>query len=144
MPNSPQECLFCLNYSSLPGESLCLTCATLNRWLPNVWYASEMDELGLVDVPGRYYFVYVLKTDKGVYVGHTGAIDSRLREHIDGKAPSTAHTNPKVAWQSKPFRTRRNADNAERVLKTLRDKMHKDFFRVTRVSPELMRDSDKS
>ena len=71
--------------------------------------------------PSRRYYVYVLETDCGHYVGHTARPQARLWEHRTGQSWSTAGTNPRRIWQSRPFRTRDEAAHMEAALKTMRD-----------------------
>ena len=137
-----QECASCLNDASPPSEPLCHICVILKQWLTRANYASEMDSLGLGDEPYHYYFVYVLDTDLGLYVGQTEHVAPRVTRHIGGLVPSTRGTNPTFLWHSHPFRSRRIADNAERVLKTLRQMRHEDFVQVTGVQPKPWLGSD--
>ena len=137
-----QECASCLNDASPPAEPLCHICVIFKQWLPRAKYASEMDSLGLGDEPHRYYFVYVLDTDLGLYVGQTEYVAPRVTRHIGGQVSSTRGTNPVFLWHSYPFRSRRSADNAERVLKTLRQMRHEDFAQVTGVQPKPWLGSD--
>ena len=131
-----RECESCLNNVGISStSSYCPTCIVVGGWLPSVRYASEMDGLGLTNRSDRLYLVYVLDTDIGTYIGHTANIARRLEQHTTGRVRSTALVNPRMVWQSQPFRTRRDADNAERVFKTLRDIAHEDFSRVTGVAP---------
>ncbi len=141
MPDSPgmtvlSECLRCAGDSLLSPESLCPDCLTVKQWLPEVWYSSEMDDMGLEDVPGEQYYVYVLDTDEGTYVGHTRYLVQRVRKHSSNQVRSTVRKSSKIVWRSLAFKSRRDADNTERVLKTLRDKGHEDFFKITGVRPE--------
>lgn len=70
------------------------------------------------------FFVYVLETDRGHYVGHTWNVRSRMRAHRAGEVPSTAGANPRLLWQSRPLQTREQAARFEASLKSLRDQMH--------------------
>ena len=130
------ECLSCAGDALLSPKSLCPTCLTVKQWLPEVWYSSEMDDMGLEDIPGEQYYVYVLDTDKGTYVGHTRYLVKRVRKHSSNQVRSTVRKRSKIVWRSLAFKSRRDADNAERVLKTLRDMGHEDFFKITGVRPE--------
>ena len=130
------ECLRCAGDALLSPESLCPTCLTVKQWLPEVRYSSEMDAMGLKDVPGEQYYTYVLDTDRGTYVGHTRYLVRRVRKHSSNQVRSTARKSSKIVWRSLAFRSRRDADNTERVLKTLRDMGHEDFFKITGVRPE--------
>ncbi|MCY4654210.1 MAG: hypothetical protein OXC95_13725 [Dehalococcoidia bacterium] len=130
------ECLRCAGDALMSPESLCPDCLTVKQWLPEVWYSSEMDAMGLKDVPGEQYYAYVLDTDKGTYVGHTRYLVRRVRKHSSNQVRSTARKSSKIVWRSLAFKSRRDADNAERVLKTLRDMGHEDFFKITGVRPK--------
>ncbi|MBC6412890.1 MAG: hypothetical protein GDA39_08475 [Hyphomonadaceae bacterium] len=44
--------------------------------------------------PDRKYFVYVLNTDSGHYVGHSYSVDTRVTQHRGGKVQSTRGTCP--------------------------------------------------
>ena len=54
--------------------------------------------------PWGNWDVYVLVTDYGHYVGHTGDIDSRLPQHWRGEVPSTKGGNPSLVWSSNSFK----------------------------------------
>lgn len=129
------ECGLCVNDYSVSG-GLCDSCRIVRKWLPHVKYASEMDGLGLSDRENQLYFVYVLHTDVGTYVGHTANLDVRFGQHQSGRVRSTYRANPKVVWQSLPLKSRRTADNYERTLKTMREQRHEDFIRITGVAPK--------
>lgn len=85
--------------------------------------------------PNRRFFVYVLDTDYGHYVGHTAHIGRRLREHQAGETASTAGGNPTLAWESGPFPKRRAAARFEADLKTWRDRRHQAFREYTDLDP---------
>ncbi len=63
--------------------------------------------------PNRKYFVYVLKTDSGHYVGHTYSVKNRVAQHRRGDVESTRGTNPKLAWNSRAYATRSEAADFE-------------------------------
>ena len=44
------------------------------------------------------FYVYVLESDYGHYVGHTANPWVRLPQHYAGEVPSTAGSNPDLAW----------------------------------------------
>ncbi|MDE2933066.1 MAG: hypothetical protein OXS47_04245 [Chloroflexota bacterium] len=85
--------------------------------------------------PNRRFFVYVLDTDYGHYVGHTAHIGRRLREHQDGETESTAGGNPRLAWRSGPMETRDAAASFEAALKSLRDQQSPRFGEYTGLRP---------
>ncbi|MDE2785729.1 MAG: hypothetical protein OXL37_03625 [Chloroflexota bacterium] len=68
----------------------------------------------------RDFYVYVLETTHGHYVGHTGRLVPRVGEHERGEVMTTAGTNPRLvgyAW----FPTRQRAAEFEAQMKTCRD-----------------------
>ena len=87
-------------------------------------------------VAGRRYYVYVLETDRGHYVGHSARVGARAREHADGRSASTAGTNPALAWTSWPLETRAEAASFEAAMKALRDRRAERFREITGLSPE--------
>lgn len=87
-------------------------------------------------VSGRRYYVYVLETDRGHYVGHSARVSARAREHTEGRTPSTAGANPELAWVSGPLRTRKEAARFEAAMKALRDQRAKRFREITGLVPE--------
>ncbi len=85
--------------------------------------------------PNRRFYVYVLDTDYGHYVGHTSHVGRRFREHQDGETPSTAGSDPELAWTSGPLRTRGDAARFEAALKSLRDQRARRFEEITGLEP---------
>ena len=69
-------------------------------------------------VPDRKFFVYVLETDYGHYVGHSGNLRARIRAHRDDEVWSTAGGNPELVWTSSPLHTRAEAMRFEAALKS--------------------------
>ena len=90
-------------------------------------------------VAGRRYYVYVLATDRGHYVGHSARVPARAREHAEGRSPSTAGANPELAWTSGPLETRAEAARFEAAMKALRDRRAERFREITGLSPEPFR-----
>ena len=88
------------------------------------------------DVAGRRFYVYVLETDRGHYVGHSARVRARAREHADGLSASTAGTNPELAWTSWPLETRAEAARFEAAMKALRDQRAERFREITGLAPE--------
>ena len=86
-------------------------------------------------IPNRRYYVYVLDTDYGHYVGHTAHVGRRFREHRDGETPSTAGSDPELAWTSGPLQTRADAARFEAAMKALRDKRARRFEEITGLEP---------
>ena len=87
-------------------------------------------------VAGRRYYVYVLETDRGHYVGHSARVSARAREHAEGSSPSTAGANPELAWISGPLKTRAEAARFEAAMKALRDRRAERFREITGLPPE--------
>ena len=70
--------------------------------------------------PNRKFYVYVLRTDFGHYVGHTRFMSSRMLAHRDGNVKSTSgSTVYEVVWVSPGFSTRECATKKEAQLKSL-------------------------
>ena len=86
-------------------------------------------------IPNRRYYVYVLDTDYGHYVGHTSHVGRRLQEHQDGETASTAGSDPELAWTSGALRTRADAARFEAALKSLRDQRARRFEEITGLEP---------
>lgn len=87
-------------------------------------------------IPGRKYYVYVLETDFGHYVGHTARLPQRINEHIRGDEPTTRDSNPEFAWNSGPFSTRDEAARFEAALKSWREQRSGRFEESTGLRPE--------
>ena len=85
--------------------------------------------------PNRRYYVYVLDTDYGHYVGHTSHVRLRVEQHQAGETPSTAGGNPTLVWESGPFPKRRAAASFEAELKGMRDGRHPAFRDYTGLLP---------
>lgn len=81
------------------------------------------------------FYVYVVDTDFGQYVGHSGNIVPRLNAHMRGEVSSTAGGNPKMVWCSQPCATRKQAARFEAALKSLRDNRRNRFAEITGVTP---------
>ena len=90
-------------------------------------------------VAGRRYYVYVLETDRGHYVGHSARVPARAREHAEGDSASTAGANPVLAWTSWPLETRAEAARFEAAMKALRDQRAERFREITGLAPEPFR-----
>ena len=83
-----------------------------------------------------HFFVYVLATTRGHYVGHTWHVATRLRAHVSGQVPSTAGASPRLLWTSRPFATRADAARFEASLKSLRDQRSPRYSGVVGLDPE--------
>ena len=81
------------------------------------------------------FYVYVLKTDWGHYVGHTADLPARLDAHKSNKVASTAGRYPEHLWTSDSFPTRNDAADFEAQLKNWRDHSPEQFFRTTGYTP---------
>lgn len=81
------------------------------------------------------FYVCVLDTDYGHYVGHTWNVGSRLRQHRRDEVESTAGGNPELVWTSRAFRARDDAVGFEAALKSWRDQRSPEFQRVAGVEP---------
>ena len=82
------------------------------------------------------FFVYVLQTDYGHYVGHTGNLRARLAAHRSGKVPSTEGGNPELLWVSGRLSTREDATRFEAALKSMRDRGVSRYEEITGYAPE--------
>ncbi len=85
--------------------------------------------------PNRRFYVYVLETDYGHYVGHTAHVGARLRQHQGDQVESTAGANPSLVWTSGPRATRRDATVFEAAMKSLRDQHSPRFAEITGAAP---------
>ncbi len=81
------------------------------------------------------FYVYLLDTDYGHYVGHSANVRARLNAHVANKVESTAGGNPKLLWTSSPFSTREDAAGFEAALKSLRDQSAERFHEITGHEP---------
>ena len=68
----------------------------------------------------RKFYVYVLYTDTGWYVGSTDDVRRRVKEHQAGKTRSTRGKNPRLVWQSRPMPSREVALSFEKELEWYR------------------------
>lgn len=85
--------------------------------------------------PSRRFYVYVLDTDYGHYVGHTADVGARLRQHQDDQVGSTSGGNPSLVWTSGPNATRRDAASFEAAMKSYREQRSPRFEEITGVAP---------
>ena len=81
------------------------------------------------------FYVYVLGTRYGHYVGHTANVGARLGAHRAGEVESTAGGEPELLWRSRPFRSRRDAARFEAAMKSLRDQQAERFQEITGLAP---------
>ena len=82
------------------------------------------------------FFVYVLETDYGHYVGHTGNLRARLAAHRSDEVPSTAGGNPELLWVSGRLSTREDAARFEAALKSMRDRGVSRYEEITGYAPD--------
>ena len=81
---------------------------------------------------GRHeFYVYVLETHYGHYVGHTGRFQDRMRDHQRGKVKSTSGGGPILAWQSRRLGSRKDALRLEAQLKSLRQRRGARYTEIT-------------
>ena len=83
------------------------------EWLPGQAERDDQQER-------HTFFVYVLHTDCGHYIGHTADVEQRLHAHQAGSVLSTVGRHP-VLIKMLQYDTRCEAAHMESVLKTLRD-----------------------
>ena len=86
------------------------------------------------------FFVYVLQTDYGHYVGHTSDIRRRMRQHQAGEVQSTAGGNPSLLWRSRPMPSREDATRFEAAIKSWRDSASPRYRETTGFAPEQFRE----
>ena len=87
-------------------------------------------------IPGRKFYVYVLETDFGHYVGHTARLRQRINEHIRGDESATKGSNPRLAWKSRPLTTRSDAQDFEAALKSLCEQRSDRLKEIAGLEPE--------
>ena len=81
------------------------------------------------------FYVYVLDTTYGHYVGHTGNISARMKDHLSGGTLSTAGGNPRKIWTSRRYYARPDAARLEAQLKSLRDNERPRYQEITGLLP---------
>lgn len=79
---------------------------------------------------GGAFFVYVLDTNNGYYVGHSHNPRKRLKEHQAGECYSTAGLDPQILWVSAPLNTREEACSFEAAMKAMMDKGDPRFYEI--------------
>ncbi len=84
----------------------------------------------------REFWVYVLTTEYGHYVGHTSNPTARMERHRWDEVESTAGGNAVLAWMTElPFDTWRGAVGYEAALKSWRDSESIEFTKHTGLVP---------
>ena len=81
------------------------------------------------------FYVYVLDTRYGCYVGHSYHVGRRYAAHRRGDVLSTAGSEPRLAWVSRAFTTRGDAARFEAALKSLNQSRSPRFHDITGVAP---------
>ena len=81
------------------------------------------------------FYVYVLGTQYGHYVGHTASVGARLGAHRAGEVEPTAGGEPEILQRSRPFRSRRDAARFEVAMKPLRDQWAERSQQITGLAP---------
>jgi putative endonuclease len=71
------------------------------------------------------YFVYILKSETtgNSYVGHTSNLEKRLIEHNSGKSLSTRRKKPWKLVYKDEYKTRTEAIQRERYLKSIKGRL---------------------
>jgi putative endonuclease len=72
------------------------------------------------------YYVYVLRSDRdnGFYIGFSGNLRRRLKEHQEGLAAATAHRGPWHLIYYEAYCDERDARGRERYLKSGSGRLH--------------------
>ena len=99
------------------------------------WEIARRAESADARDPNRRFFVYVLDTSYGTYVGHTHDVKQRLKEHEMGRSVSTRGGKPVLLWESDAFNTREEVLHLEARLKNFRDNLTPEFTRITGMQP---------
>jgi DNA modification methylase/predicted GIY-YIG superfamily endonuclease len=75
-----------------------------------------------IDLPApcqKYYYIYAIKCENdSIYIGQTEDIEKRWREHLKGKISWTKKYKPLAVIHYEEFKTREEALERERMLKT--------------------------
>ncbi len=90
------------------------------RWHEPEYLGAEQAERD-ARTPGREFHVYMLETELGHYIGHTGRLEQRLEDHIYGYVRSTKGADPRPLWISRPMDSRNHAARFEAAMKSYRD-----------------------
>ncbi len=72
------------------------------------------------------YYVYVLQSesDSGLYIGFSGNLKQRLKQHENGDSLATRHRRPWRLIYYEAYRERRDAEGRERFLKSGAGRRH--------------------
>ena len=108
------------------------------NWYEPEQLGPEQDARDAQD-PGRRFYVYVLATDYGHYVGHSARPRARFREHLTDPGSPVADGNPQLIWISRPLNTRNEAAGFEAAMKSLRQRRAKRFAEIVGAEPQPFR-----
>lgn len=113
--------------------------------VPHIWlnkneireyYSLEISEKwDLQDRDGGYedFYVYILATIHGHYIGHTGRFNQRMKDHFTRDVPVTE--GRELVWVSEKFNTRLEAAHYESYLKILRQRKRPEYKEITNLRP---------
>ncbi len=104
------------------------------RWHEPEYLGAEQAERD-ARAPGREFHVYILETELGHYIGHTGRLEQRLEDHIYGYVRSTKGADPRPLWKSKPMDSRNDAARFEAAMKSYRDSRAPRYREITGHAP---------
>lgn len=79
--------------------------------------------------------MYVLETELGHYIGHTGRLEQRLEDHIYVHLRSTTGADPRPLWISMPMDGRNDAARFEAAMKSYRDSRAPRYREITGHAP---------
>jgi putative endonuclease len=66
----------------------------------------------------HYTYILLSRKDGRFYVGSTGDLKRRFKEHVGGKVESTRHRNPLALIVYEAYLTKTEAERREKFLKT--------------------------
>ena len=96
------------------------------------WRQSLADEVRDRDA----FYVYVLDTDSGIYVGHTADFEERMLRHLEGRVSSTRFSVIRRGYcNAISFGSREEAAEYEAYLKNLRDSLDERFYEEVGLPP---------
>ena len=83
-------------------------------------------------LPNDWYYVYLLKSNntKWIYIGCTNNIETRLKEHAEGKVFTTKKMLPIELVYFEAYRSKEYAFKRERNLKTYGSSLSKLKLRI--------------
>ena len=88
-------------------------------------------------LPRIWYYVYLLKSkqSKRIYIGCTGDLRKRLKEHIDGKVFSTKNMLPIELLYYEAYKSKDIAYKREKTLKAYGNSLIKILTRLNIYNP---------